>query len=288
MKRKSGPRLMSRLASAGLALVLLLLASVSLWSSYATQVVADHVTQASRGSVLYKDIRKDFDAASTAQLAYRAGIGPSPTLRARFNSSTDEAHRSLRSVIAGGVGNDRASTQRLVTLLGQYEATSRIFFTAVDAGDRNRATELEDQVLIPLIHRMDALESLAQSRERSQVYSTALSAGASAGAIRTFVAVSSVVGLALIACFALLLRTYQRRIEMEEQKHRTLVEQLPVAAYMGPVDAHGPMTYVGREIESILGYSRAEWLGNRELWATLLHPEDRTRVLDERQRHLDQ
>jgi PAS domain S-box-containing protein len=41
------------------------------------------------------------------------------------------------------------------------------------------------------------------------------------------------------------------------------------------------LTYIGPQIESIVGFTAADWLEDRELWRNALHPDDRGRVLAE-------
>jgi diguanylate cyclase (GGDEF)-like protein/PAS domain S-box-containing protein len=62
--------------------------------------------------------------------------------------------------------------------------------------------------------------------------------------------------------------------------YRLLVERLPAIIYTAEMGEHGRWRYVSPQIEKILGYSPAEWTANPELWAELLHPDDRERALE--------
>jgi PAS domain S-box-containing protein len=64
-----------------------------------------------------------------------------------------------------------------------------------------------------------------------------------------------------------------------EVHYRTLVEQLPLAVYIDALDEVSSALYMSPQIESMLGYPVQQWLDDRELFAKLLHPEDRERVL---------
>lgn len=60
---------------------------------------------------------------------------------------------------------------------------------------------------------------------------------------------------------------------------RSLVERVPAVLYVDRSDEASSALYVNPQGESLLGYSRGEWLDDPELWAKILHPEDRERVL---------
>jgi PAS domain S-box-containing protein len=72
-----------------------------------------------------------------------------------------------------------------------------------------------------------------------------------------------------------------------------LVERIPtIAAYVDRVivddPGHSIPLYISPQIEDLLGYSLAEWLGEGELWLQILHPDDaeRMRREDEQARRL--
>ncbi len=62
-----------------------------------------------------------------------------------------------------------------------------------------------------------------------------------------------------------------------EERYRRIIHQLRIVAYLVPPD--GPLAYIGPEIEELLGYPREEWLRRPGFWRSILHPEDRERVL---------
>jgi len=63
------------------------------------------------------------------------------------------------------------------------------------------------------------------------------------------------------------------------RRYRTLIEQLPLVVYVDELDSISSNIFTSRQIEPILGYSVEEWASDNELFARLLHPEDRERVL---------
>ena len=70
-----------------------------------------------------------------------------------------------------------------------------------------------------------------------------------------------------------------------EARARSLVEQIPVVVYT--YDSQLGLTAapeVSPQIEALIGYGRTEWESNPRLWADLIHPHDRDRVLAESER----
>lgn len=70
----------------------------------------------------------------------------------------------------------------------------------------------------------------------------------------------------------------EEALRRAEQRYRTLVEQLPIAAYLAP-DEPGATSYVSPSIERMLGYAAEEWVSRPDFWPTVLHPDDRDRVI---------
>jgi diguanylate cyclase (GGDEF)-like protein/PAS domain S-box-containing protein len=63
------------------------------------------------------------------------------------------------------------------------------------------------------------------------------------------------------------------------RRYRTLIEQLPLVVYVDALDAVSSNIFTSPQIEPVLGFSIDEWKTDTDLFARLLHPEDRERVL---------
>jgi PAS domain S-box-containing protein len=68
------------------------------------------------------------------------------------------------------------------------------------------------------------------------------------------------------------------RAERAEAMYHSLVESLPGVTYSESVDDANSLS-ISPQIEQLLGYTQDEWLGNPHLWAEVLHPDDRERVV---------
>ena len=80
-------------------------------------------------------------------------------------------------------------------------------------------------------------------------------------------------------------REATRDLRRSETRYRTLVDQVPAIMYeMGPDDERRTL-FVSPHVEEILGYPRQEWLDQPDIWAELLHPDDREQELAAHDRH---
>ncbi len=60
---------------------------------------------------------------------------------------------------------------------------------------------------------------------------------------------------------------------------RRLIERLPVIVYTAELGERGRWRYVSPQVEEILGYRPEDFVRDPGLWVSLLHPQDRERVL---------
>ena len=70
-----------------------------------------------------------------------------------------------------------------------------------------------------------------------------------------------------------------------EDRYRSLVENGPAVIYVDAPDEDASAIYVSPQIEDLLGYTVQEWYETSDLWPRILHPDDRSRVLAENERH---
>jgi PAS domain S-box-containing protein len=74
---------------------------------------------------------------------------------------------------------------------------------------------------------------------------------------------------------------------LDEVTLRALIEHVPVTVYIDRLDETGSNVYTSPRLESELGYTAEEWVSDKDLYAKVLHPEDRERVLAEYRRTRD-
>jgi PAS domain S-box-containing protein len=66
---------------------------------------------------------------------------------------------------------------------------------------------------------------------------------------------------------------------LDEVTLRALIEHVPVTVYIDRLDETGSNVYTSPRLESELGYTVEEWVSDQHLFAKVLHPEDRERIL---------
>ena len=75
----------------------------------------------------------------------------------------------------------------------------------------------------------------------------------------------------------------EERLREAEERYRTLVEEVPAVTYasLQRPGERSVTSYVSPQVEMVLGYSPEEYVGAPQFWESVLHPEDRRRVLEE-------
>ena len=64
-----------------------------------------------------------------------------------------------------------------------------------------------------------------------------------------------------------------------DDRYRALIEEIPALTYVAFSDESGSRAYVSPQLLTMTGFSPGEWLAEPDMWARLLHPEDRETVL---------
>jgi PAS domain S-box-containing protein len=70
----------------------------------------------------------------------------------------------------------------------------------------------------------------------------------------------------------------EQRLQRAEARYQGLIEQIPAVTFLAQLRGGRNEMYVSPQIESLLGFTQAEWLNDPVLWYRQTHPADRERV----------
>jgi PAS domain S-box-containing protein len=70
-------------------------------------------------------------------------------------------------------------------------------------------------------------------------------------------------------------KLWEESLRESEERYRTLVEQVPAVVYIDSNDARPRSLYVSPQVEPLFGYTPSQLMGDPDLWAKSIHPEDR-------------
>jgi len=100
--------------------------------------------------------------------------------------------------------------------------------------------------------------------------------------VTTILAAASVAGVIGILAWAGIgpRRSLVRELRDADARYRAMVEQLPAVVYVADIGAQATWHDISPRIKELLGYSAEEWLADTNLWISLIHPDDRQRVIE--------
>ena len=81
-------------------------------------------------------------------------------------------------------------------------------------------------------------------------------------------------------------RAAQQALAESHDRYRLLVTSLPVCAYEADPSAQQRRQFVSPQVRELIGYTPEEWDAGNDLWQATLHPNDRSRVLRDEERHV--
>ena len=70
-------------------------------------------------------------------------------------------------------------------------------------------------------------------------------------------------------------------LRQSEAKYRSLVEQIPAIVYVAALDHASTKLYISQQVETLVGFSSADYMADPDIWRKRLHSEDRERVMSE-------
>lgn len=72
----------------------------------------------------------------------------------------------------------------------------------------------------------------------------------------------------------------EEKLRQTEERYRLLVEGAPAVTYTAEVGLEAPWHYISPQIETLLGFTPAEWTQDHGLWFRQIHPDDKRVAID--------
>jgi len=141
-------RSVTRLATAGLAAVLVVLTGFALWAASSTNRAARQADRLSRLSDAYQQARFAVAAEESLERKYR--LEPGPEVRTKYQQAAASLLAALEDVHQRGDHADRVLKERLDAQHDRYLDAITRMFAAVDAGDTKRVLAIDENQVDPL------------------------------------------------------------------------------------------------------------------------------------------
>jgi diguanylate cyclase len=218
-------RTVTRLATGGLAAVLLLLTGLALWAAYSTNRAARQADHFNRLSDAYQQARLAVAAEESLERKYR--LEPGPEVRQRYQQAVAELLDALDVVSERGNREDRVLAERLSADHARYLDAIGRMFAAVDAGDTRRVLAIDNDQVDPLFSAIEAQVDATAGAHHDQ----ALASLRALPSTETFVVVATptafAAGLGLLGVFWTVVVGYQRRTQRQaaENQHQATESQ---------------------------------------------------------------
>ena len=71
----------------------------------------------------------------------------------------------------------------------------------------------------------------------------------------------------------------EKALRQREEQLRSIIEQVPTVIYTESATDQG-LLFISPQVETLSGYTQAEWMSKPEFWKDLVHPDDLNRVVD--------
>ncbi|HKQ00522.1 MAG TPA: EAL domain-containing protein [Actinomycetes bacterium] len=219
-------RTVTRLATAGLAAVLLVLTGFALWAAFSTNRAARQADRLSRLSDAYQQARFAVAAEESLERKYR--LEPGPEVRQRYQEAAAALLAALDGVRQRGDANDQALVAKVEAQHARYLDGIDRMFNAVDAGDTKRVLAIDGAETEPAFGAIEAQVNAAADAHHEQSLAGLHALRRTEATVLVATPIAFAAGLGLLAVFWVLMLGYQRRTQRQatDNAHQALHDAL--------------------------------------------------------------
>jgi diguanylate cyclase (GGDEF)-like protein/putative nucleotidyltransferase with HDIG domain len=213
-------RTATRLAVAGLAIVLLALAVVAVGGASETRSATDAARKAIALNEAYSDARSAVVTEESLERRYR--IEPSAAVR----TAHAVAARALGDALRRAAELDHSASREVATLITReraYVAATNRMFDAVDAGQRPAAARIDHTQAEPVFISIEHAVNSAADAHRAVARSRLSNVGGTATSVQQITLAAFVIGLILLSACAAILLAQRRRVSESQAREIELL-----------------------------------------------------------------
>jgi diguanylate cyclase (GGDEF)-like protein len=210
----------SRLASFGLASVLIVLSIVAVWGEFSTNRAAHAAKRFSELSDAFEQAR--FAVAAEESLNRKYRLQPSAEVLARHHEAAASLLAALENARRLGEPADRALISDVLAVHKEYLLAIDRMFAAVDAGDITRANELDRTDVDPKFDNMEARIFAAYDAHGAAAVQRLSELAYVQTSVLAVTIFAFAIGMGLVILFEFILRAQRRRAD-EAMKHEAIV-----------------------------------------------------------------
>jgi diguanylate cyclase (GGDEF)-like protein len=203
------PRALSRLATAGLGVVLLFMASVAIGGAVQINAASHATTRAIELADAYERARYAVAGEESLERKYR--LEPGPEVRSRFRATASAYADAMVSVGRFGDEKDRRLVRDLLSRQHDYLTATNHLFAAVDAKNPRKVLAIDARETEPRFAVIEERVNTAARTHRLAALHQTATLSSRADLVQLVTPIAFVVGLSLLAVFGLLLVTHGRR-----------------------------------------------------------------------------
>src|SRR5260221_9727563 len=216
----------SRLATLGLILVLLVFMGFAIWTTGVTLMLSNAVREAVSVNDMYARAYYQLGAEESFEREYR--FEPSLDVRGHYQVAAAALVKDLLAASSMEVGDPEADQDLVARVLSEHRryllATAQLF-AAVDTGDKAKALALERTTSSPLFEQMQQqVDGLVNEHSQEAIQRLAELDQSQQKSFRTTPIVFTV-GLVLLGLGWGVLRTYRRKLDEAKQSQLTQLEE---------------------------------------------------------------
>jgi hypothetical protein len=221
-----------RIATIGMAVVLVALTTASILSGVATQQADKRVADAvAQNGVLHRAYLLMNEEALLQNLYY---VRPTTATRRQFDAVSAQLVAQVGAIVRVSAPSptaaDRAAVSYALSLHARFVLASRAFFGAVDRKDTAEALALDNEKIEPLFDTMKQVVAAATGVQNRQLAAAVQTLTDTPDTVRRVTIATFISGLALLLIFGMLFRGYRRQVatatraEVDMLQHAALTD----------------------------------------------------------------